>query len=1066
MLVAGAGYGKTTALEEAIELAERRSVWVACGGTGCEAGRVLLEAVEGLRGSMPGLADVMADRLTAGVESVDVRSATGALLAELERLLVEPLVMVFDDAEEFEGAETCLALLDQLLNFRAAPLSVAIATRRPLPLKLAKVRAAGRLVEVGPADLSFTATECEELLRLRHGRSMTEDEVGAAIAATEGWPMGVALTSLTGSGEAPVGAVARDELFHFLAEEVLDQLDSRMRVALVDSSVPASLTPDLAESLGLGADFLTEAVRLGLFVRVHRSGACSYHPLFRAFLLEHLEQERTRAELTSLHARVAAGLVSSGQHAAAIDHWLEAGRFEEALTTLAGHGRELVRTSPGAVGDWLSRLPVEFHDEPAYLLLKGHLLWGAGQHEEALDPLGAAAFGFRVVGDEGREWVARLFLVDALMSVGAFEEVPEVVDGWEAVSDPAARETAAGVAWYEVITLASRGLIEEAETLGERLRANAEWAGRFTYADALALVGIEPAGGGARETLARLKSTIVGLERHDRYGSLPYLLAMVVLVLRDLGEYKAARESLDRCELEAERLGLGFVARDCELQRAFLLARDGQLAQAELQLARAGPRRGTGWRGVHRPEAEAQVATLRGDAREAVAAAQRALDRVRPGAIFYRVQTAVTLAPVLADNGAPEIARRAIDETLTELDQRFQGTRGRLHRALLLASRACLEYGSGEPEAACDSLSRSWHEAGREADQVVRVHWPGLRPVLWHALAEGALQADAVLPAVQSAFPGGEALVAMVDHPDAAVRRAALLTALAAGHPAVLARLAALGKDPDEQVASAALATRERLRTHPPALRFELLGGFRVRRAGWDLDESAWKRPMAARVVRFLLTRGSGAVPEDELFEAFWTDRPADAARQHLAVAVSRARKVLDLPGAEASVIEAKERTYRLCLRGGDSLDSAEFETGAASALADGGRERRAALERAAALWTGEPLPEDRYAAWSFAWRDRLVETYSRVLSALVQSYDQSGEHHEAIRTAQALLEVDPLNERAHRQLMIAYARTGRGSYALRQYLECRRALVVELGVEPSAETSRLQAQILAGEPV
>jgi DNA-binding SARP family transcriptional activator len=47
---------------------------------------------------------------------------------------------------------------------------------------------------------------------------------------------------------------------------------------------------------------------------------------------------------------------------------------------------------------------------------------------------------------------------------------------------------------------------------------------------------------------------------------------------------------------------------------------------------------------------------------------------------------------------------------------------------------------------------------------------------------------------------------------------------------------------------------------------------------------------------------------------------------------------------------------------------------------------------------------------------------------------------------------------------MVAYARTGRTSYALRQFLECRRALVVELGVEPAAETARMQARILAGE--
>ena len=56
-----------------------------------------------------------------------------------------------------------------------------------------------------------------------------------------------------------------------------------------------------------------------------------------------------------------------------------------------------------------------------------------------------------------------------------------------------------------------------------------------------------------------------------------------------------------------------------------------------------------------------------------------------------------------------------------------------------------------------------------------------------------------------------------------------------------------------------------------------------------------------------------------------------------------------------------------------------------------------------------------------------------------------------------------PLDEAAHRRLILAYARTGRTSDALRQYLEYRKALVTEVGVEPSAETSRLRARILAG---
>jgi DNA-binding SARP family transcriptional activator len=322
------------------------------------------------------------------------------------------------------------------------------------------------------------------------------------------------------------------------------------------------------------------------------------------------------------------------------------------------------------------------------------------------------------------------------------------------------------------------------------------------------------------------------------------------------------------------------------------------------------------------------------------------------------------------------------------------------------------------------------------------------------------------MPAMQKAFPAGEALAALSDHPDPAVRRAAVLSGVAARHPGALGRLSELAEDSDEQLAAAATAAQDELQSNPPPLRFELLGRFRVLRAGWELDEESWQRPISARVVRFLLVQESRAVPEDALFEAFWAGKPADTARQNLAAAISRARKVLDLQGAPESIIELHERTYRLRLRERDSIDVAQFESAARAALLDRGEDRRASLEHAAALWVGEPLPEDRYAEWSFAWRESLVETYSGILSALIKTYVASGDQHEAIRAARSLLEMDPLNEDAHRQLMLTYARTGRTSQALRQFLECRRALVVDLGVEPSEETSRLQARILAGESV
>jgi LuxR family maltose regulon positive regulatory protein len=477
LLVAGAGYGKTAALEEAIELRGSRVVWVACGECAGEAVRLLLAVVDGLRALGPGLADAVGDRLAHGAEAVDVAAAAGGLIAELERLLVERVVIVLDDAEELERTGAALAFVERLMLARRAPLAVAVASRQPLPLKVAKLRAAGLLAEIGPAELSFTARECAELLALRHGRAVGDQEVDAVLEVSHGWPMGVALTSLAGSGEA-AAALPRDELFGFLAEEVIDHLAPAARLALVDSSVPATLTPGLADALGLPPDFLGETERSGLFLRRHASGACSYHPLFRAFLLGRLRELRSAPERAGLHAKAAGALADAGHHAEAIDHWLEAGCHEDALRALGAHAPELVRTVPGAVEGWLERVPEELRAEPAYRLLRGHVLWGAGHHDDALEPLQAAVAGYRQAGDEGREWVGRLFLVDALFSVGAFRAIADAVAGWDAVSDPTAAETAAGVAWYQVMGLAALGSGAEAESLAARLRADAGRAGR------------------------------------------------------------------------------------------------------------------------------------------------------------------------------------------------------------------------------------------------------------------------------------------------------------------------------------------------------------------------------------------------------------------------------------------------------------------------------------------------------------------------------------------------------------------------------------------------------------
>jgi len=1029
--------------------------------------------VNAIAAAVPGASDALAERLTTAGERFDPLVATRELIAESARLLIEPLVLVIDDAEHLDRADEALRLLGELIRAERTFLRVAVATRRPLDLRVARARAAGRLKEVSTADLAFDAEECADLLRERTGVDPAPDDVDEVMGATEGWPLGIALAAALAQQRREAGGVASlddlgsaPDVRSYLSEELLDSLDPELREAAIESSIARVVTPGLIRALDLPGDFRNRIERAGVLVRgVDGGQGFAYHPLLRELLLERLHAQRTDDERRRLHAAAASVAADAGDAIGAIGHWLEAESWDEAVSAIEREGPRLLRTSPELLSQWISGLPVEVRELPGVRMLAGQLEWGAGQHERAVGPLRDAVSGYREAGDPEREWLARFFLAQAMFSAGQFQEMLALADGWDAPDAPKGQMRVAGVAWYKVVSLTALGRRDEAERLANWLRRDPKTVARSTHLRDMTDLLVELPAGRAELALTDPHAAIREFERHDPHGRLAISQTFTGVAHLDIGEVANAMEWFEQSQREAERRGLGFVARDAQLRRAVLLVQRGELAGAELELARAGPHEGTGWRSISRHTLEAFVAASRGDASAAVAAAERALAQVRPGPVCFRVWAALDVAIALAESGSQDLAREAIGEARSVLDEQYPGELGHYHRARLIATHAWLEHEAGEPDAAHDHLRQCLEEAGDNAHQVVRAHWRQLRAILWQALADGEIKPSTVLPAVERALPGGEALVAFTDHPEPTVRRAALSGALAANHPAVLARLAELARDPDQEIASAVAATRERLHRAPPPLRFTVLGGFRVARGGWDIGSGSWGRPMDARLVRFLLVHSGRPIPEDVIFEALWPGRSVSSARSSLHVSVSRARGVLDLPGLDGSVIESEGQAYRLDLEPGE-IDAEVFSAAAEAALIEEGAGRGVLLERARSLWGGEPLPEERYSDWATVYRERLTDRYIAVLTALIGLHERAGDHGAAADLARELVDLDPLNEGAHRALMVAYARAGRTGHALRQYLECRRALVEELGMEPADATSRLQARILAGESV
>jgi LuxR family transcriptional regulator, maltose regulon positive regulatory protein len=258
ILTAGAGAGKTTVLEQALDATPDDVAWVSCSDTERVSGTLLLRIVHAIARAAPGASDALAQRLgRASSERIDVPAATRELIADLSRLLVEPLVLVVDDAEHLDGAEESLWLLGELMRAELPGLRVAVASRRSLALRVAKPRAAGHLTELGAPDLAFDSEECAALLRERGGSEPSAELVSEAMKATEGWPLGIALAAgllVRGprggdNGVAMADLASAPDLRAYLSEELLDSLEPQLREAALQSSVAGVVTPQVAEAL-------------------------------------------------------------------------------------------------------------------------------------------------------------------------------------------------------------------------------------------------------------------------------------------------------------------------------------------------------------------------------------------------------------------------------------------------------------------------------------------------------------------------------------------------------------------------------------------------------------------------------------------------------------------------------------------------------------------------------------------------------------------------------------------------------------------------------------------------
>ena len=451
MLVAAAGYGKTTLAEQWVATDGRRSAWFTVRRSSVDVAALAL----GIARACTSIVPACDERLRAHLKAVSAPAGSSTILAEI---LSEDFTdwpsdawLVIDDYQEISGSGEAEFFIADLVA--SCPIHVILTTRQRPSWVTARNILYGEILEVGQASLAMDPREAAEVLAGWSGRGAS-----GLVALANGWPAVIGLASVSsaeieGEGEAAVP----DSLYRFFAEEVFDALGEPIRNGLTLLSVPPVLDHQLADTL-LGEDQsrIVFAAALDIGLLVERDSRLEFHPLARSFLEE-------RAVAVPSHSTISASLAhycTTCDWDAAFDLIVRRGIPGELDGVLEAALDDLLDSARlSTIDKWCDHAHQSGLDRPIFWLARAETLLRRGHHRQAEARAEAAAASER--------HMYRALTLAGRAAHLASHEVPAIKffrRAYESTSSDAERRAAL---WGRLLCEIEIELPEAAETYGQ-----------------------------------------------------------------------------------------------------------------------------------------------------------------------------------------------------------------------------------------------------------------------------------------------------------------------------------------------------------------------------------------------------------------------------------------------------------------------------------------------------------------------------------------------------------------------------------------------------------------------
>jgi DNA-binding SARP family transcriptional activator/Tfp pilus assembly protein PilF len=247
-------------------------------------------------------------------------------------------------------------------------------------------------------------------------------------------------------------------------------------------------------------------------------------------------------------------------------------------------------------------------------------------------------------------------------------------------------------------------------------------------------------------------------------------------------------------------------------------------------------------------------------------------------------------------------------------------------------------------------------------------------------------------------------------------------------------------------------------------LRISTLGGLSIYLGDEPVVGFA-SRKAEALLVYLTVTRKEH--PREAIADLLWDDRSQEQAMSNLRTVLASLRKCV------GDYVYITRHTAGINTANNIWVDALELGETAEEIQDKGGiywPSESHRLSEALGLYNGDFLQAfnlrgcREFESWMLVERERLYQLVLNCLEDLVKYSTRRGEYREGIVYARRWMQLNPIMETAHMDLMRLLYYAGRKTEAVTQFENCVQILEEELGVEPSNETVDLHEKILSGQ--